>query len=133
MTASSTVNSLIGLRYQWGAKPSDGKGFSDCFFLSMEARRALGLPSWEERFQWVYEREFDHQKDRRKVLRECLALGTKTSSPSIGDIILFKADAVGLATITNSGLLFIPRDGLSQIASLSQFAPGSYYCFHHKP
>lgn len=127
-----TINNLIGLRYEWGAKPSDGHGATDCFFLSMAARKCLGLSSWEDEFQWVYERAFDHKRHRLKVMRQCLQIGEYVDKPSIGDVILFRTGTVGLATMTDSGLLYITKDGLSQVASLFQFAPSSYYCFREK-
>ena len=55
------LNSLIGLEYKWGAHPNDGSGFTDCFALSMEVRRRLGLHDFYPEFQWVYD-EYEEEK-----------------------------------------------------------------------
>jgi hypothetical protein len=58
---------LIGLPYQWAAKPEQGA--TDCFMLSSEVRKRLGLFSYDEQYEWIYQRWDDASFPSKLVLK----------------------------------------------------------------
>ena len=63
------MNDLIGLQYRWGARPSDGTNETDCFQLSCEVRRRLGLADVSSEFEWVYEEYTAETLSRMRLIR----------------------------------------------------------------
>lgn len=105
---------LLGLRYKFGAKPSDGNNETDCFALVCEARRALKLHDYEEDFQWAYERE--HCRSTVKaILRQLSDIASETTEPKDGDVALLSMDnaQIGLGTVISNGYLTIRQQGSS--------------------
>lgn len=45
------MNDLVGMEYEWGSQPSQGK--TDCWQLVIEVRKRLGLQT--PSFSWVYD------------------------------------------------------------------------------
>lgn len=111
------MNDLIGLRYQWGSKPSDGDGLTDCFQLVCEVRRRLGLRDYAEQFEWVY-REFTPETFTvRQLLQFLQQNGELVEDTSPGDVMLFPTvDCAALGVVTDSAVMFIsPGQTVAQV------------------
>ena len=104
------MNDLIGLQYAWGHGPLDGSGFTDCFQLSCEVRRRLGLN--------------DHAAAQR-LARFLLTSGARTLEPIAGDMILLPGGKGVLGTLTDYGTIFI-SPGERVVHSPHAFM-GAYY------
>lgn len=102
------MNDLIGLHYGWGHAPGDGSGLTDCFQLTCEIRNRLNLPSYRERFAWVYDR-WDEQTFRTGLLlRWLLKYGTRLEQPCAGAVALLPSAAGrALGSCTEGGVMFI--------------------------
>lgn len=102
-------NDLIGIAYGWGHSPGDGSGLTDCFQLSCEVRRRLGLKDLAESFAWVYQRYSEVSFPRAQVLRWLYREGVETEERRPGTMVYLPTDlgAVALGTVTDNGLIFI--------------------------
>ena len=105
------MNDLIGLRYAWGHRPSDGSGFTDCFQLSCEIRKRLGLIDHSSLYSWVYEQYTEATFSARQLARFLLTSGTRTTSPSTGNMVLVEAASGALGTVTDYGMVYIGATG----------------------
>lgn len=102
------MNDLVGLRFGWGHRPGDGSGMTDCFQLTCEVRRRLGLPDYADRFAWVYERYDEQTFPRRRIARWLLELGAKLPDPLPGAVALLPGHSgAALGTVTEHGVIFI--------------------------
>jgi hypothetical protein len=98
---------LIGLPYQWGAKPSEGA--TDCLMLSSEIRRRLGMPSYDEQYQWIYEK-WDGDSFPSKLVLKWLRLHGQLSEPRLGAVACLPDKTHGFALGTmdsDESLIFI--------------------------
>lgn len=105
------MNDLIGLRYAWAHKPSDGTGFTDCFQLSCEIRKRLGLIDHSPLYSWVYEQYTEATFSARQLARFLLTSGKRTTFPSIGNMVLVEAASGALGTVTDYGMVYIGAEG----------------------
>lgn len=105
---------LLGLRYKFGAKPSDGNNETDCFALVCEARRELKLYDYEQDFQWAYERE-QCRSTVKALLRQLSDIAFETTEPKDGDVALLSMNdaQIGLGTVIANGYLTIRQQGSS--------------------
>jgi hypothetical protein len=103
------MNDLIGLRYGWGHRPSDGSGLTDCFQLCCEVRRRLGLRDYSETFEWVYGRYTDETFPRRLVMRWLNQHGRPATESRPGTVLCMPGgdDGIALGTCTDFGVIFI--------------------------
>jgi hypothetical protein len=112
------LNSLIGLEYKWGAHPNDGSGFTDCFALSMEVRRRLGLHDFYPEFQWVYSNYEEESVSGRQILQWMWQRTERTSVPIVGS--LFRAPSphggIALATVVDDDRAIMIGPGKRVIA-----------------
>ena len=111
------MNDLIGLRYQWESKPSDGEGLTDCFQLVCEVRRRLGLRDYAEQFEWVY-RDFTSETFTvRQLLRFLQQNGERVEDTAPGDVMLFSTtDCAALGVVTDGSVMFIsPGQTVAQV------------------
>jgi hypothetical protein len=122
-------NDLIGLEYQWGAKPSDGAGFTDCFGLTMEARQRLGLHSFYPEFAWMYEQYDEQTISGKRIIKWLWEKGTRIKQPKEGAIFRVASDrSIALAVvIPGSQALFIGPSKRVISAPLAKVARGKYF------
>lgn len=120
------MNDLIGLKYQWGAKPEDGNGTTDCFQLSCAARDRLGLFSYAVLYAWVYERFTEESFTNRQLVRFLFTSGRRTLNPSVGAMALFPGERAALGTVTDHGIIYIAPGGR---VVHSPACPSRFYCF----
>lgn len=108
------MNDLILLRYGWGHRPGDGSGLTDCFQLTCEVMRRMGLRDYSPAFQWVYSKYDDNTLPRRKIIRWLLENGRRLDGPQTGAVGLINGNkGAALGTATDHGLLFIgPGDNV---------------------
>lgn len=90
-------NNLIGLQYKWGSHPLHNSGFTDCFALSMEIRRRLGLHDFYADYQWVYENYEEGQVSARQILQWVWKHTERTDKARAGAI--FKVFGLGYSRI----------------------------------
>jgi hypothetical protein len=104
------MNDLIGLPYCIGAKYSGPSSYVDCFSLFVEARKRLGLPSYEDEFAWVYDELMD-DLPIRKILAQVKTIAYKQASPEEGDLAVLSLQKghIGLGVFVNNGILTIAR------------------------
>lgn len=102
-------NDLVTLRYGWNHRPDDGSGMTDCFQLSCEVRRRMGLRELAESFAWVYQRYNEVNFPRHLVLRWLHREGAEILEPQIGAMAYLPTQTgmVALGTTTEHGLIFI--------------------------
>ena len=91
------LNSLIGLEYKWGAHPNDDSGFTDCFALSMEVRRRLGLHDFYPEFQWVYDEYEEEKVAGSQILKWVWEKGERIKQPRKGAIFRAPSFTGGIA------------------------------------
>lgn len=102
------MNDLIGLRYGWGHRPGDGSGMTDCFQLTCEVRRRMGLGDYTEQFAWVYDRYDEQTFPRGRIARWLLQNGQRLPSARPGAVALLPGQAgAALGTATENGVIFI--------------------------
>jgi hypothetical protein len=102
------MNDLVLLRYGWGHRPGDGSGLTDCFQLTCEVRRRLGLADYADRFAWVYERYDEATLPRSSIARWLLQHGERLTNPRPGAVALLPgASSVALGTVTEHGVIFL--------------------------
>lgn len=102
------MNDLIFLRYGWGHRPGDGSGLTDCFQLTCEARRRLGLTDYADRFEWVYDRYTEATLPRSSIARWLLENGQRLDGPEVGAVVLLPGHHAGaLGTVTDQGVIFL--------------------------
>lgn len=111
------MNDLIGLQYKWGCRPGDGSGMTDCFQLTCEVRRRLGLLDHAAMFDWVYERYDEHTFPRSKIVRWLFQFGTQLPEASLGAVALLPgASGAALGAVTEHGVIFIaPGQNVVQV------------------
>ena len=98
---------LIGLPYQWAAKPESGA--TDCFMLSSEIRRRLALPTYDEQYQWIYSR-WDQSSFPSKLVLKWLRQNGHTCAPSAGAVACLPSQNNGFALgtmDTDESVIFI--------------------------
>lgn len=102
------MNDLIGLEYQWGAHPRDGRGKTDCFQLVCEIRERLGLSDYSEKFTWAYWLYSPETLKPRHVARWLLQNGKRLKMPEHGAVALL-ADPTNpaLGSVVDNSLIFI--------------------------
>lgn len=106
------MNDLIGLEYEWGAKPSDGNGKTDCFQLVCEVRTRLGLTPYEGTFQWAYDCYTADTLKGFRIARWLLEVGKRLTMPRHGAVVLLaKTDNPALGTVVNQRVIFISAGG----------------------
>ena len=124
-------NDLIGLQYKWGAHPADGSGFTDCFALSMEARRRLGLHDFFPEFQWVYEAYEDEGVGGRQILQWIWQRAERTKEARIGAVFRTKGcngAGIALATVIDNETALLIGPGKRVIAlPFATVAKGNFY------
>lgn len=125
------MNDLIGLEYKWGHKPSDGSGFTDCFQLSCEIRKRLGLVDHSPLYSWVYEQYTESTFTPRRLARFLFQSGVRCSTASIGDMILVNAAAGALGTVTEHGIMYLGQE--KRVILAPGLFPNSYYFHMDKP
>jgi hypothetical protein len=112
------LNDLIGLQYKWGAHPMDGSGFTDCFALSMEVRRMLGLHDFYPEFKWVYDLYEEEEVGGLQVLKWIWAKSERIKQPRAG--ALFRASSfsgsIALATVVSDDRAIMIGPGKRVIA-----------------
>jgi hypothetical protein len=123
-------NDLLGLQYQWGAHPSDGSGLTDCFALSMEIRRRLGLHDFYAEFQWVY-KEYGHEGVSAKQIIQWMRERSKIiTEPRNGALFRHCSPGrnVALATVIDDfyAILLGPSQRVI-VAPLATVAKGKFY------
>jgi hypothetical protein len=102
------MNDLIGLAYGWNCRPNDGSGKTDCFQLTCEARRRMGLTDYADQFAWVYERYTETTLPQSSIARWLLENGQRLTEPKVGAVMLLKGQRIGaLGTVTNHGVIFL--------------------------
>ena len=121
------MNDLIGLQYKWGHRPSDGSGFTDCFQLSCEIRKRLGLVDHSSLYSWVYEQYTESTFTPRRLARFLFQSGARTSAVSVGDMTLVNPAAGALGTVTEHGIIYL--GGGHRVVLMPGLLPTSYY-FH---
>ena len=119
------MNDLIGLQYAWGHRPLDGSGFTDCFQLSCEVRRRLGLNDHAAAYSWVYQKYDEASFTAQRLARFLLTSGARTLEPIVGDMILLPGGKGVLGTLTDYGTIFI-GSGERVVHSPHAFM-GAYY------
>jgi hypothetical protein len=105
------MNDLIGLEYAWGHRPSDGTGKTDCFQLSCEVRRLLGMANFASAYQWVYDQYTEDSLPNRRLVRFLLESGKRIAIPAPGAMALFAGERAALGTVTDYGIMFIAPGG----------------------
>lgn len=106
------MNDLIGLEYEWGAKPSDGNGKTDCFQLVCEVRTRLGLTPYEGTFQWAYDCYTADTLKGFRIARWLLEVGKRLTMPRHGAVVLLaKTDNPALGTVVNQRVICISAGG----------------------
>jgi hypothetical protein len=101
------MNDLIGLEYAWGHRPGDGSGKTDCFQLSCEVRRLLGMSNFASAYQWVYDQYTEDSLPNRRLVRFLFESGKRTATPVAGSMALFPGKRAALGTVTDYGIMFI--------------------------
>ena len=120
-------NDLIGMPYRWGACPSDGSGFTDCFGLSMEVRKRLGLHDFRPEFAFIYEQEAVSVKQILKWLWE---RGEKLKEPRNGAVFCNGGRETGIALATvcdNDRAILLGPSKRVIMAPLATVARGKFY------
>jgi hypothetical protein len=105
------MNDLIGLEYAWGHRPGDGTGKTDCFQLSCEVRKLLGMFSFANTYQWVYDQYTEDSLPNRQLMRFLLESGKRIEVPTVGAMALFSGEKAALGTVTDYGIVFIAPGG----------------------
>jgi hypothetical protein len=125
----ASFHDLIGLEYQWGAKPSDGSGFTDCFGLTMEARQRLGLHSFYPEFQWLYDQYDEQTISGKQIIQWLWDKGRRINQPRAGAIFRIRAErSIALAVvIPGDDALFIGPGRRVVSAALAKVARGKYF------
>jgi hypothetical protein len=101
------MNDLIGLQYAWGHRPLDGSGFTDCFQLSCEVRKRMGLIDHSSLYSWVYEQYDENTFTPRRLARFLFQSGIRTSVATIGNMVLVDGPTGALGTVTEYGIIYI--------------------------
>lgn len=102
------MNDLIGLRYGWGHKPGDGSGKTDCFQLTCEARKRLGLKNYQQQFDWVYQSYTEASFRYRLIVQWLRENGRRIHHATPGAVMLLPGRAgLALATVLDDSILFI--------------------------
>jgi hypothetical protein len=109
------VNDLIGLRHETAAKFSPGCTTIDCLGLFIETRKRLGLYSYEEDFQWVYEEMEGKELPLRKIAKAMKSIARRVEKPEEGDLAVMQttSNTIGLGVVINGGILTITETGPS--------------------
>lgn len=120
---------LIGLEYQWGAKPSDNSGFTDCFGLTMEARSRLGLHDFRSDFAWLYEQYDEQTISARQIVKWLWEKGQRIDKPKEGAIFRIRSErSIALAVVLpGDNALFIGPSQRVICAPLAKVARGKYF------
>jgi cell wall-associated NlpC family hydrolase len=104
MNSGVGFDDLVGLPYQWGARPQDGA--CDCWQLAAEALHRYTGIDWRPRFEWVYQAH--GQELPCGLLLRLLDRHTTPGSWQPGALgFLPTAGAGALSTVTEYGLLLI--------------------------
>lgn len=102
------MNDLIGLKYCWGARPSDGSGKTDCFQLVCEIRSRLGLSDYTESFAWAYWLYSPETLKPIHVARWLLKSGKRIKMPTDGAVALIaRSKRPALGSVVDDRLIFI--------------------------
>lgn len=102
------MNDLIGLRYGWGHRPDDGSGKTDCFQLTCEVRKRLGLKDYQHQFDWVYQSYTESTFRYRLIFRWLKENGLRITEPRHGAVTVLPGGmGLAMATILNDSMLFI--------------------------
>lgn len=106
------MNDLIGLQYEWGASPDDGKGKSDCFQLCCTIRRRLGMRDYAPNFQWAYEQYDEESFSARLLLRWLKDNCSPVEALRDGDVGMC-VEKAALVTVANGRAFCIAPRGRS--------------------
>lgn len=124
------MNDLIGLAYGWAHRPGDGSGKTDCFQLTCEVRRRMGLTDYADKFAWVYDKYVDATFPRQLVLRWLLENGERINAALPGAVALMPGvSGAALGAVTDHGVIFL---GVSQNVVHTPVPPGAGYYFWMK-
>ena len=119
------MNDLIGLEYGWGHRPSDGSGKTDCFQLSCEVRRRLGLFDYGPLYEWVYEQHTEASFTNWQLARLLLQNGQRSRYLTPGAVVLFSAIKTAVGTAADSGIVYVSPGGR---VVRSPLPPSTFYC-----
>lgn len=123
-------NDLIGLEYKWGAHPLDGAGCTDCFALTMEIRRRMGLHDFYPDFRWMYDAYDAEKVPGQQILKWIWANGVRIKEPKVGAIFRGPSfsNAIALAGIVspNEALMIGPK-GKVIVVPFAKVAKGLFY------
>lgn len=121
------MNDLIGLRYGWGHRPDDGSGKTDCFQLTCEARKRLGLKDYQHQFDWVYQSYTESTFRYRLIFRWLKENGTRIKDQCPGAVLVLPGRVgLALATVLDDSILFIAP---SQNVVRSPIPQGIGHCY----
>jgi hypothetical protein len=126
----ASFNDLIGLQYQWGARPRDRSGFTDCFALSMEARKRMGLRDYSPVFQWVYDQFAPEKVGGRQIIRWLWQYSEKTKICRNGAMFYISSgnSGIALATVVHDySALFIGPSKRVIVAPLATVTRGKFF------
>lgn len=123
-------NDLIGLRYEFGARPGDSNGFTDCFSLCMEVRTRLGLKMCLQDFDWVYEQYSEETLSSMRIARWLLTHGQLITESRPGAIfgVPGRAALFPMAVaLPDDNCLFIGSGKMVIAAPLLALAPKKFF------
>jgi hypothetical protein len=125
-----SFNDLIGLEYKWGARPSDGSGFTDCFGLTMEIRKRLGLYDFYSDYCWMYEAHEDEGVSGKQILKWIWERGQRSKLARPGAIFRSPSALQGIAlaaVINEEHSLMIGPSRKVIVVPFATVAKGKFY------
>ncbi len=99
-------NDLIGLPYQWGARPEEGA--TDCFMLCGTIRRRLGLSDYFQEYGWLYDK-WDGTTFPASIVLRWLRKHGRVGPPRVGAVACIQsAKGFALGTVVDDdGVVYI--------------------------
>lgn len=106
-----SFNDLIGLPYQWKAKPEDGA--TDCLHLMSEVRCRLGLYDYSQDFAWIYD-QWKEEDFPGMLIAKWMKENGSPCEAKLGAVGFLKGNSGGLAigtVVDDESFLFIAAGG----------------------
>lgn len=120
------MNDLIGLQYQWAARPSDKTGKTDCFQLVCEIRKRLGLSDYTGKFSWAYQLYSPKTLTPIRLARWLLQEGRRLKLPEHGAVaLLADSTSPALGSVVDGSIVFISPG--KRVARVSMSRVSAYY------